>query len=210
MPPLTLALSRLRTGHLENSTSTASWPSQNAYCRAPRTSGPGVTRTATAVPRTALSGRNRVRRFRVDWNRRNCTGLQLLAGSRDWKCDFARRNGSRTYLSEPKAKVVCLTTGWSANERERAKVVDQTRASWNRLGPLGRRARRCRGDRQRFGGALNLNVHVPALVLDGVFARDERGRLRFHNAAALDSADVADVLAAVTPAIQRWLPRQGG
>jgi len=28
---------------------------------------------------------------------------------------------------------------------------------------------------QRFGGALNLNVHVHALVLDGVFARDRGG-----------------------------------
>jgi hypothetical protein len=30
---------------------------------------------------------------------------------------------------------------------------------------------------QRFGGALNLNIHVHALVLDGVFARAEDGRL---------------------------------
>lgn len=66
-----------------------------------------------------------------------------------------------------------------------------------------------------FGGALNLNIHVHALVLDGVFARDGHGPLRFHplpalvrggnwicrrvDAAHLDSADVADVLAAVTP-----------
>ena len=28
---------------------------------------------------------------------------------------------------------------------------------------------------QRFGGALNLNVHVHALVLDGVFAKDRGG-----------------------------------
>ena len=33
---------------------------------------------------------------------------------------------------------------------------------------------------QRFGGALNLNVHIHALVLDGVFARDDRGTLGFH------------------------------
>jgi len=36
---------------------------------------------------------------------------------------------------------------------------------------------------QRFGGALNLNVHVHALVLDGVFARDRAGALVFHSAA---------------------------
>lgn len=62
---------------------------------------------------------------------------------------------------------------------------------------------------QRFGGALNLNVHIHALVLDGVFARGEDGRLRFHGARELDAADVADVLAAVTPGVQRLLARQG-
>lgn len=61
---------------------------------------------------------------------------------------------------------------------------------------------------QRFGGALNLNVHIHALVLDGVFARGEDGRLRFHGARELDAADVADVLAAVTPGVQRLLARQ--
>jgi hypothetical protein len=44
--------------------------------------GPGLTRPAAAVPTTVLSGRNRVRRKSVCWNRRNRTGLQLLAGSR--------------------------------------------------------------------------------------------------------------------------------
>ncbi len=32
---------------------------------------------------------------------------------------------------------------------------------------------------QRFGGALNLNVHVHALVLDGVFAKDRAGTVNF-------------------------------
>jgi hypothetical protein len=35
---------------------------------------------------------------------------------------------------------------------------------------------------QRFGGALNLNVHIHALVLDGVFARDAAGVVAFHPA----------------------------
>ena len=63
---------------------------------------------------------------------------------------------------------------------------------------------------QRFGGALNLNVHIHALVLDGVFARGDDGRLRFHAAPELDSADVADVLAAIAPGLQRVLARLGG
>lgn len=61
---------------------------------------------------------------------------------------------------------------------------------------------------QRFG-ALNLNLHVHALVLDGVYARDPDGRLRFHAAPAVTAADVADVLAAVVPAITRVLVRRG-
>ena len=32
---------------------------------------------------------------------------------------------------------------------------------------------------QRFGGALNLNVHLQALVIDGVFER-AGGAVRFH------------------------------
>ena len=43
------------------------------------------------------------------------------------------------------------------------------------------------------------------LVLDGVFARAGDGRLRFHRAAAPTTADIADVLAAIVPAVRRRL-----
>jgi len=62
---------------------------------------------------------------------------------------------------------------------------------------------------QRFGGALNLNVHIHALVLDGVFARAEDGRLVFHATPSLTEADVADVLAAIAPGVTRLLARRG-
>jgi hypothetical protein len=62
---------------------------------------------------------------------------------------------------------------------------------------------------QRFGGALNLNVHLHALVLDGVFARAGDGRLRFHRAPAPTAADVADVLAVVVPGVRARLARAG-
>ena len=55
---------------------------------------------------------------------------------------------------------------------------------------------------QRFGGALNLNVHIHALVLDGVFAEDESGALVFHPAPSLTALDVAEVLATVEPRIR--------
>jgi hypothetical protein len=61
---------------------------------------------------------------------------------------------------------------------------------------------------QRFGGALNLNVHFHALVLDAVFAR--RGdTVAFHPCPPLDAADVDEVLATVTAYIGRLLA-QGG
>jgi hypothetical protein len=62
---------------------------------------------------------------------------------------------------------------------------------------------------QRFGGALNLNVHVHALVLDGVFARDGAGALYFHPTPHLTTLDVAEVLATVEPLLTRRLERLG-
>jgi Putative transposase/Transposase zinc-binding domain len=61
---------------------------------------------------------------------------------------------------------------------------------------------------QRFGGALNLNVHVHALVIDGVFTRDGAG-VRFWPAPSLTDIDVAEVLATIVPRIPRLLGRKG-
>ena len=61
---------------------------------------------------------------------------------------------------------------------------------------------------QRFGGALNLNVHFHALVLDGVFAPTGDGTLRFHPPRRLTTLDVAEVLATIEPLIDLLL-RQG-
>lgn len=58
---------------------------------------------------------------------------------------------------------------------------------------------------QRFGGALNLNIHIHALVLDGVFARDAAGTVGFHPARRLTTLDVAAVPAAVEPRLRRLL-----
>jgi len=62
---------------------------------------------------------------------------------------------------------------------------------------------------QRFGGAMNLNVHFHALVVDGVFAQDGTG-VRFHATLDLTPADVADVLATVAPRVRRLLERRRG
>lgn len=62
---------------------------------------------------------------------------------------------------------------------------------------------------QRFGGSVNLNVHVHALVLDGVFARTAGGAPRFHAAPALSSTDVAEVLATIVPHVRALVARHG-
>jgi hypothetical protein len=59
------------------------------------------------------------------------------------------------------------------------------------------------------GGALNLNVHIHALVLDGVFARDRARVLTFHPTSRLTALDAAEALAAVEPRIKRLLDRRG-
>ena len=61
---------------------------------------------------------------------------------------------------------------------------------------------------QRFVGALNLNVHFHALVLDGVFAR-HGDTVRFHLCLPLDAADVDEMLATVTVYVGRLLGHGG-
>jgi hypothetical protein len=62
---------------------------------------------------------------------------------------------------------------------------------------------------QRFGGALNLNVHVHALVLDGVFAPADDGTPVFHRIRRLTTLDVREVLATVEPLVVRHLASGG-
>ena len=54
-----------------------------------------------------------------------------------------------------------------------------------------------------------LNVHVHALVLDGVFATDRAGVVRFHPTGDLTDLDVAEVLATLEPRVLRLLARRG-
>jgi len=62
---------------------------------------------------------------------------------------------------------------------------------------------------QRFGSALNLNVHLHALVLDGVFARGADGTLRFHAAPAHPVPDLMPLLVTIATRVQRLLTRRG-
>jgi len=57
---------------------------------------------------------------------------------------------------------------------------------------------------QRFGGALNLNVHFHVLAVDGVFVKEGEA-VRFHPSPSLDAADVDAVLVTVEAYVQRLL-----
>ena len=62
---------------------------------------------------------------------------------------------------------------------------------------------------QRFGDALELNVHFHSLVLDGVYAHTLEGALRFHVLPPPEGAEVARVAIQVARRIQRLLERRG-
>jgi hypothetical protein len=46
---------------------------------------------------------------------------------------------------------------------------------------------------QRFGSFANLNVHLHACFADGVFAKDDDDRVRFHSLAPPDDADIDSI-----------------
>jgi hypothetical protein len=62
---------------------------------------------------------------------------------------------------------------------------------------------------QRFGAALNVNVHGHALVLDGVFAEDSTGGLRFHPAPPPADDEMEQVLGTIERRVRRLLARRG-
>jgi hypothetical protein len=62
---------------------------------------------------------------------------------------------------------------------------------------------------QRFGSALNLNVHMHALVLDGVYAEDSAGTLGFHPTGTPTEWDLEAVVSTLERRITRVLTRRG-
>ena len=55
---------------------------------------------------------------------------------------------------------------------------------------------------QRFGGAINSNVHYHCAVIDGVFSQCN-GALCCHEASALDDADIVDLEGVVAKRVLR-------
>jgi len=63
---------------------------------------------------------------------------------------------------------------------------------------------------QRFGSALNLNLHYHLLFLDGVYVQDDRsGYLRFHRLPAPSQRELTLLLERVSRRVVRALVRQG-
>lgn len=62
---------------------------------------------------------------------------------------------------------------------------------------------------QRFGGALNLNVHFHTLAVDGVFVREPSGSLRFVSAKAPTDEEVEALLGVIRKRVLRLLVRRG-
>jgi len=62
---------------------------------------------------------------------------------------------------------------------------------------------------QRFGGALNLNVHFHTLAVDGVFVREPSGSLRFESAKAPTEEEVEALLGVIRRRVLRLLVRRG-
>ena len=61
---------------------------------------------------------------------------------------------------------------------------------------------------QRFGSALNLNLHFHIVHLDGVFDRGGDDTLRFFQSTPT-TEDIEDIVVEVALACERWLARQG-
>jgi len=62
---------------------------------------------------------------------------------------------------------------------------------------------------QRFGSALNLNVHFHLLVLDGVYRRDGKGRLAFTPVPAPGAGELRQLVQRIATRIGRSLERSG-
>ena len=63
---------------------------------------------------------------------------------------------------------------------------------------------------QRFGSALNLNIHLHCLVLDGVFVKGHQdGSATFHPLPAPTTEQIEALLVYAVSRMERWLKRQG-
>ena len=62
---------------------------------------------------------------------------------------------------------------------------------------------------QRFGSALNLNIHFHMLFLDGVYVGEADSSARFRWVKAPTSAELTQLTHAIAHRLARYLERQG-
>jgi hypothetical protein len=62
---------------------------------------------------------------------------------------------------------------------------------------------------QRFGSALNLNVHFHILFIDGVYQEKYNHKLRFHRVTAPTVSELNALVATISQRVARHLERQG-
>ncbi len=62
---------------------------------------------------------------------------------------------------------------------------------------------------QRFGSALNLNVHFHMLFLDGIYTKNKQGLIRFKRAIAPNLQALAILVHSISHRVARYLERQG-
>ena len=62
---------------------------------------------------------------------------------------------------------------------------------------------------QRFGSALNLNIHFHMLFLDGVYVERAEGAVRFRSVGAPTHAELTQLTDALARRVGRYLERQG-
>jgi len=62
---------------------------------------------------------------------------------------------------------------------------------------------------QRFGSALNLNIHFHMLYLDGVYAEDNYGKSRFHPIKAPTKSELNSLTHRISQRVAGFLEREG-
>jgi ribosomal protein S27E len=62
---------------------------------------------------------------------------------------------------------------------------------------------------QRFGSALNLNVHFHRLFIDALYREKHNGQLSFHRVNAPTASELTALVATISQRVARYLERQG-
>ena len=105
------------------------------------------------------------------------------------------------FAREPKALSRCLAVIIRAIETDLIRRAGLNRKSGAKGGTVTLI--------QRFGSALNLNIHTHMLILDGVYTTDDNGYIRFHPVKAPTQHQLDTLVARIIQRVIRILIRDG-